>query len=484
MSTPITWRNVTGPSAADASRPMEVASNTINGAFDIFGRLIDQRQTIDANNVKQLDENAKQAYLGRLAQAKTPEELVALQQSGELGTMMSGLSSQSQAAVRGADEARLTSVRQGLVAQQAYNAQQQALKDAPTVDAVMSDLAKGDNLGALMRTAGSDVALKAPLYQAIKTSDRNQVVEKRGDTSYAQQQESYLHGLQMRPLADAALVRGNTKGELDLTETQRKLAEDETNRSTDNFVATLASKHQSNSAEYRRAVGEVADAYGSPIPRNPDGSINKELLSPVDLTAFNKHLLSKGLPTLNELQAGDTAAIADAKTKIRAAGMTPVNQARAEAQLGTLFNTSPTPLAGNDAEAAAKAERISAQLSASSAMQNGVAATPQNIKDLTAAAIEAINQITQPGSWKRENFTEAAMEFLNSGGIEQDGIRVLPGPDKFKQMILGTKQSWSTLFDSTEIGNQFKGWKGSSEATAGAKEVARKALEAQIKALR
>lgn len=79
MTTPITWQNVNGASPAEASRPMELATNSFNNAFSGLQGVIAKSETIDANNQVAIKNNNTQDYLNKLALlGKTPE---ALQQS-------------------------------------------------------------------------------------------------------------------------------------------------------------------------------------------------------------------------------------------------------------------------------------------------------------------------------------------------------------------------------------------------------------------
>lgn len=110
MGTPITWRNVEAVNPAAAAQPMQAATGTINGAFDIFNKIIQQRQAVDAGNVQVMDEVSKQNYLDRLQQETTPEGMAALVASGELDAARQALSAAARNSVRPAAEARTASL--------------------------------------------------------------------------------------------------------------------------------------------------------------------------------------------------------------------------------------------------------------------------------------------------------------------------------------------------------------------------------------
>jgi len=108
MSTPITWKNVTGPSLAEASRPLEVAQRSFSGAFDGINDLFKKQETIDAANWTQTKDNNTQAFLDKLYAAQGPEGFKQLQASGELDKMIASNGVQiDRAAARAAVDTRL-----------------------------------------------------------------------------------------------------------------------------------------------------------------------------------------------------------------------------------------------------------------------------------------------------------------------------------------------------------------------------------------
>lgn len=117
MSGPITWRNVTGPSLADASRPLEVAQRTLSGAFDSFGNVLQRQQDVVDRNWDQVKENNTQDFLNKLYSAQGAEGFKALQDSGELDRMLAANGAQiDRAAARSAMDGRLATLQQRDVA--------------------------------------------------------------------------------------------------------------------------------------------------------------------------------------------------------------------------------------------------------------------------------------------------------------------------------------------------------------------------------
>lgn len=118
MSSPITWRNVSGPALTDAGSVMARAAATLDGAFSKWGSTIDDYQ-------KQQKEIFDKAELGRvmdfrerLARAKTPEEVAALQT--QLDALRGGLTAASREKILGAEEARIGSLQDQFIKNLTY----------------------------------------------------------------------------------------------------------------------------------------------------------------------------------------------------------------------------------------------------------------------------------------------------------------------------------------------------------------------------
>lgn len=145
MGEPITWRNVLAPSLAEASRPLDMAGHYMNNAFDKLQNILQQREQTDINNINAIRANNTQKFLDQLAAFRTPEQLAAAQASGAIDTMRNQFGGLiDRAAVRGAEDARLTTLRDQTLKGQEFADKQQQLKDRPIVDNILSTLYKGD----------------------------------------------------------------------------------------------------------------------------------------------------------------------------------------------------------------------------------------------------------------------------------------------------------------------------------------------------
>jgi hypothetical protein len=84
MGTPITWRNVTGPSLADAAKPLAYAQSAFTGGMDALDTALKGYQTGQEKIWKQQDLDATNALKAQLYGATTPEQFAALKASGVL----------------------------------------------------------------------------------------------------------------------------------------------------------------------------------------------------------------------------------------------------------------------------------------------------------------------------------------------------------------------------------------------------------------
>lgn len=118
----ITWRNVDAPNLGDPTRTLLASQNSFNQAFQSLGDIAKSYQANDAANWEQVRQNNTDAFLTRLNQATTPEELKALQASGELDRMRERAGAQIDLArTQDAFGQRLSTLQQRAVAETNFN---------------------------------------------------------------------------------------------------------------------------------------------------------------------------------------------------------------------------------------------------------------------------------------------------------------------------------------------------------------------------
>jgi len=132
---PITWRNVNGDTTRDAAGILEVARRAFNDGFGNFQDIVNSRNEVNQQNWDTQKEVNTDQFLDRLAQFKTPEELAAAQQSGQLQALKAQFGGQiDRDAVRDAEAQQADVLMRRIAAQNQY-ADDKTNRDArPLVD--------------------------------------------------------------------------------------------------------------------------------------------------------------------------------------------------------------------------------------------------------------------------------------------------------------------------------------------------------------
>lgn len=134
MAEPITWRNVTGPSLADASRPLQIAQQTLASGFNTFNDQLKSMEATDTANWEQVKKNNTNEFMNRLMEAQTAEQFGNMNGGNALGKQLAGYGAQiDQAAARTALDQRLGTLQDRDVRGITYNHTMLDEKQAPMV---------------------------------------------------------------------------------------------------------------------------------------------------------------------------------------------------------------------------------------------------------------------------------------------------------------------------------------------------------------
>jgi endonuclease YncB( thermonuclease family)/flagellum-specific peptidoglycan hydrolase FlgJ len=145
MAEPITWRNVTGPTPAEAAQPMRFASADLNAGFAALQKTLGMVTDNQDANWQNQKVNNTQALMDALRGAKSPEEMAALQQSGALAEMKAGFGAQfDRNAVNAAEDARPGILRDNLTKEQQFGVQQDVVAHQPLADQAKAAYLRGD----------------------------------------------------------------------------------------------------------------------------------------------------------------------------------------------------------------------------------------------------------------------------------------------------------------------------------------------------
>ena len=118
---PITWRNIESDHTRGAASLFETARRALNDGMGNFKSIVDSRNELNQQNWDTQKAVNTDLFLDRLAQYKTPEELAAAQEAGQLQALKAQFGGQiDRDAVRGAEAAAAEQLMKRITAQNLY----------------------------------------------------------------------------------------------------------------------------------------------------------------------------------------------------------------------------------------------------------------------------------------------------------------------------------------------------------------------------
>lgn len=137
MAEPITWRNVVGPSLADAARPYESAQRTLEGAFDRLGNLFTQQQQVNQGFQDRADEAKVLNFKEALAGATTMDDVARIR--AQRNQMLSGIiGNKFRAETIGAEEARTQALEQRITAANKFSNEQKLFANQDLIQTALA----------------------------------------------------------------------------------------------------------------------------------------------------------------------------------------------------------------------------------------------------------------------------------------------------------------------------------------------------------
>jgi hypothetical protein len=313
MAEPITWRNVQGPSLADASRPLEAARLTLNSGFDNFNNLIKGVENVDAANWQQQKENNTQDFLNKIYAVQGAEGYKALQQSGELDRMIAANGAQiDRAAARAAMDGRLATLQQRDQAGWAYNNAALDEKEAPLVNQVKGLLAQGKTKEAIPLIATLSPRNGAAMYQSLDARQQLEIDRKRGDTRFSWEEDEAKQKAALRPgeivkqdLTNQGLRNQNTLAGLNIDEKRLSIKDAAELRNLNNTLALAQQQYVARQDELGRSMGGLATSLNLPV--GPTGIPRFSDMTSDQIKAFDAAADARGMPKSTAYTNGDTA---------------------------------------------------------------------------------------------------------------------------------------------------------------------------------
>lgn len=467
MAGPITWRTVTGPSLADASRPLESAQRSIDKAFSGLSGVLKETEDTDSANWNQIKENNTQEFMSKLYSAQGAEGFKALQDSGELERMIAANGAQiDQAAVRAAMDSRLGTLQQR--DKQGWEFANAALdqQESPVVNQVKSMLAQGNLEGAKPLIASLSPRGQANMFTALDATERQLVERARGDTEFGWKGAAESQNQQLRPLEVAAKnlslensrlqkqgqVTQNAVASLNLTDAQGRAADAKQVRNLENRLATAVQTRRQEVEANGQAMGIIAKNAGLSVDASgqPDFSnyTNSEL-DAFDAAASTNRQVK--VPKARDFMSGDTVAANSFLKSLEQSGeFRPDLVQKFQNNIRQGFNsTSGTTPVGNDAFnqrlAAAQNQVLLEDTKANNMFVPGSPTARTAYKEL---ADDAPNLIDKASGNSSEEDIGAIQDFIfemSTRGVETkpgSGIFITPPISVVQNAIRSAKGGW------------------------------------------
>lgn len=463
MAGPITWRNV-APSA-DPNVAMQLllsSERSIGNALGSFQKIVQDRNAFGAQEAATVREGNKQAFLDALAGAKTPEELAALQASGNLNTLKARLTPEGLAAVRGADEARLTGLRQQMVAGQQFDDGQIARRERPILDRVASRIASGDTAGARGILEAENLSQEAPLYSALSAAEQAAVVRERANRDDTWKVEDR-----------------KTKTALDALTLKRAQGESADAEEGRRFETRLAQESLRANAE-RDALGlrlgELAQVDGLPLTANKHPDFAN--WNPEQIQQFDELAKQAGLPGSRAYTNGDTARADNLFKTLAGSGEFSPRLLRAnEAAIRNVYSSSQGSLVGNDRVNQVLADAANQvgfdRVDASNWYAPNTSDARKSYEDLASKVPEIVKGSSNGLSAAEdvEDVQRLVGEIASVGIKRKDGTFVTPSANDVMRFIRQSEGGW--FRDATRANNirkELEAWVNTKEAMQMAKD--------------
>ena len=400
MASPITWQNVTSPSNAGIFRGIEAANTAINSGFDQFNKVLQQRLDSQVAAEAAQSNRAKQNLLDALQGATTPEQLAALQASGQLDQYRQGMLSSDRDATRGAADARLASIRKAFTDQDAFNQAQTAVNDRIPMAAARQAILDGNQEA--FNTALGNMSPGAQAILMREQDDRKQL-----NTERERATENHNEDLRGKEFVND-LREYQVKGE------KQKYEDDADLRRGQKLVDKLQTDYRNSVNQGWQAATSIGQSMGFAVDPNT-GRLNVGAMTTEEQARVNAALAEQGGLSLDTLQRGDAAAYNNAVAAIDNSDLTAKTKATLKESLKNNFNTVAPTDVGNtaafqkriDQERETRAKQVNAQY--------GQLSADGNREEIEKAIPEIVSEFVDKDSDAYEGFISRISEAVREG---------------------------------------------------------------------
>jgi hypothetical protein len=268
MAGPITWRNVNGPSLAEASRPLAFANANLTQGFDALRNVVGQVENTDKANWDTQKGLNTQELMNRLYAAQTPEDMAAARANIVAGLNQFG-GQVDQAAIRGAMDTRPTVLQDRLQKTWAFENAALDQQEAPLVNQARGLIAQGKTAEAAPLIAGLSSRNGAALFASLDQREQETLRRTREGEKWGWERNKAEHDAAIRPfdLQVAQLKPQQIQAGMDNDRAQLAIARGQLGISAANAkmygeTQRMAQEAAIN-AQMEKQLGDVVDKMGA-----------------------------------------------------------------------------------------------------------------------------------------------------------------------------------------------------------------------------
>lgn len=434
MASPITWQNVNGRSLAEASAPLQAASQAILGGFDRLAGVADGYGKLQQTLLDKQEETNVQGFLERLQRAQSPDEVAKLQASGELEALRSTLRPGSLARVRGAEDARIASLMQQTTAKNTF-ANSQA-------DFAAEPIRQAYRVAVLNRDEATQKAIR-DANPNLRGLDRLLDEERKLERTFVEQDRAD----RMAPIQEAnAITEGKLKG-LQLSSAEQAAKDAAEQR---RLAAQLAREQQtylSGKVAGEEVLGSTAKRLGLPV--DDYGRATVDDYTPEQKALLNKEVVLAGGQPIDVVRGSDTVVADRMLARLMQSGeFSPETiMKNRDAIRGAFASNVSSGAIGNDAAAIALARAQEKVMMEEKAANNwsapGAPDTRRNYEELAKDVPSLINKESGWGVEKDIGPIQGLLNDLAINGLEikSNGktVRVTPSVNDVRGAIREAK---------------------------------------------
>jgi hypothetical protein len=443
MARPITWQNVNGPSLADASAPMLAAQRSFDNAFGRVREELDRRQLTEDKNYEVGKENNTQEFISELSKFKTPEELQAAQDSGQLDAMRSRFGAQvNRSAINQAQELRPGLLQERITRGNQFTDAQQEREFRPTTDMLNQAIVSGDSF-TFNKIMGDNpnIPNKAKFEQAFGDANSKRTQESRATQTFNDGRTTFANQQAMVPLA-----MDQAKANLAATnsQTQERIAAtaEKTNGTVvDNVVRARNASFVSSTNERTNSIIGLGSKLGVPVDKSGMPDIAK--MTPEQVALVQTEMDKGGFEPLPT----SSAVINSTMEELTAKGVKPKDLLGAKETLGKLINSP-----GLSPEDALNRNALVKQFDddiASRKKNNPLYSVKSNNLDERSSVISQIRTGVPEDGPSTVNSLIKKANILMDKGININGKMVTVEPKLLKLAINNSLQADTTFYNGT-----------------------------------